>query len=116
MDLITLMLSKRIGGIPESEFEKVLMGTHESLGVKKSGQAMIMLTNNNIVKCVSNYYKELNSSTDKKIKHSNPGLQCHYTHETLGIVGIDVYQCAQCHLRCLHKLKQKEVRRNNSLK
>lgn len=115
MDLITLMLNKRIAGLEESVFEQVLMGTHESLGVKKSGQGILMLTNNAIVKCVSYYYKNTDNQ-DKKAKKSSDGLQCYNTQEALGVTGIDIYQCSICHLRCMQKRKRKELHRNNSLK
>lgn len=115
MDLITLMLSKKIAGLEESDFEKVLIGDHESIGVKKYGQGILMLTNNTIVKCVGNYYKSIDDE-GKKAKKSSAGLQCYNTQELLGVIGVDVYRCDLCHLRCMQKLRRKELRRNNSLK
>jgi aldehyde:ferredoxin oxidoreductase len=110
MDLVTLALSKRIGNIEDNVLEQVLMDTHASLRLKKSGQGMLMLNNNAIIKCAGIYYRNPNAP-DKKVKHNNTALQCHYVQETLEIVGIDVYQCSQCHLRCIQKRKRKELRR-----
>ena len=115
MDLVTLYLSKQIGGLDENTLEQALLDTHASLRVKKSGQGMVMLSNNTILKCVNSYYKSP-TAPDKKVKHSNAALQCHYAHETLGIVGVDVYQCSQCHLRCIAKRRRGELRRSASVK
>lgn len=108
MDLITLMLSRRIGNLEERDWEKVLAGTHESLNIKKSGQGMLMLNNNVIIKCVIDYYRQP-SDPNKKIKHSNAALKCHYVQENLNIVGLDAYQCELCHLRCLNRKKTHDL-------
>jgi hypothetical protein len=114
MDLITMLLKKNVGGFREDALESILRGDDEAVCVRTINHGMIVLSNNSIVKCVSNYYK-LPGQT-KMGKHNNAALQCHTVHTTFGIEGINVYQCAQCHLQCMSKKRQGELQRHYILK
>lgn len=114
MDLITMLLKKNIGNMRDDVLEDVLRGQDAACNVRSVSHGLIVLNNNTIIKCVSNYYKL--PDQPKLGKHSNAALHCNAVHTSFGINGINVFQCVQCHLQCMGKKQQRELQRHYSLK
>lgn len=110
MNLVTILNNRSIAGIQEGELKSILEGTHPSISVRMASNGMVMLSNNTVIKCVENYYRNPNSHVDMK-KHNNMTAKCYYVIEDLGLDGVSVNHCAQCHLRCLNKKGNKELQR-----
>lgn len=89
-----------IEGIPATQLQRILMGT-DSVKVKLKSNGIIMLNNNRVIKCVSEYYGRSNQPKMKKMSN-----QCFAAQQSLGLEGISSYDCARCHIRCIDMQEQ----------
>lgn len=105
-----MLNNRNIEGIQEETLKTILEGNHPGIEVRMATNGMVMLSDNTIIKCVSEYYRNPNSTVDMK-KYKNSPAKCHYVMEDLEIDGVRMNRCASCHLRCLEKRKNKELRR-----
>lgn len=91
-----------IEGIPKEELKTILCQNHPSIRISTMRHGNIILSNNKIVKCISNYYALANGSQFKKAKTTN---MC-YDYQKQGDIQCPPYACMACHLQCLEKLKE----------
>jgi hypothetical protein len=98
MNLVYLYYERGIEGYPTGQLLNILNG-QDIVKVKMSTNGMVLLDNNKMIKCVSNYYMTPSGAFAKKSKMSN---DCYYTQKDLGITGVGNYKCLQCHTNCIN--------------
>lgn len=109
MNLVTILNNRSIAGIQESELKIILEGNHPSIKLRMAANGMVMFTNNTIVKCVEEYYYNPNDPIDAK--KLNQTAKCYHIIENLGLGGVDINRCGDCHLECLNKKNEGHIRR-----
>lgn len=110
MNLIDYINRRNIAGLQREELRTVLIGMHPSLQVKFASNGVIMLTDNTVIKCVSEYYQNPNSNEDLK-KYNNSTSKCYYVQRELNIENVPMNMCEMCHLRCLNMYEDKKLKR-----
>lgn len=103
MNTMDLLRGPMIENISFEELSQVLLtplSGNVSVRTKRNG--LIVLTDNRIVKCVSEYYQPVG---EKPIKASgaNP---CHKIHKGFAINNVPANSCELCHLQCMAKQKE----------
>lgn len=118
MNLVSLLNNRNIEGIQETILKEILEGTHPSVGIKYSGNGLVVLTNNKVIKCVKNYY--VNPNEHGKFGGSSElnASQCFNIQKYMGLVQPDeplatilVNRCGVCHLACLRKKEEGKLKR-----
>lgn len=106
MNLVTLFNQRQIVGISEGTLRLILEDRFPEIHVKKSGNGLIMLSNNKIIKCVQEYYTVPGK---KKIQHSGIS-KCYKVQQEIGVLEeVSLNDCTRCHLACMRKKRQGEL-------
>jgi hypothetical protein len=107
MELITEYLRSGIEEIPYKLLLDIL-DNKDTVKVKTVASGMMVLSNNKVIKCASNYYKPAGETVALKKNFAN---NCFFAQKYLNMHGISNYECVRCHRMCLEKLEAKELKR-----
>ena len=96
MNLVLRYTGVCIEKISAKKFKSILLGT-DDIKLVKTVPTMLFLSDNTIIRCAAEYYR--NPSISQKPKKL--ASHCFTSQKYLGVTGINVYSCAFCHLACI---------------
>lgn len=110
MELVSRYFNKGIEGMSYESLKTIFSpnynpGYPHDVIIKFINNGVIVLSDHTIIKCVKNYYSDLDGNVCKK--NSCYGVLSHFSNHKV----IDVNNCTRCHLEMIHDLSEKRVKR-----
>lgn len=107
MELFQRKKTFSIENIYIQELEKILNYSDVDVRIKKILYDNIILNNGKRIKCIYNYYYNNKGIT---IKKNSKTLICPKIQIIYNIQHCEYYDCNNCHLQMINKLKNKEIK------
>ena len=101
MNLVAYISGATVAGYKLDDLRDILTYSHSNLNIISQGTGLLIVSDGNLIKCVSNYYE----GPDEIKKPRSSSNQCHEVQKAFGVSRSVQTNCVACHLDCMNRVQ-----------